>query len=183
MRNIGYIFFALLLGLNYSCYEEFSYFEPDWDKKDAKIMLNGEEFTVSVRSVTFKENPVYQISVIFFIDGLRYHARIDNIPKSPKKVAESLNDIGEYVYCEKNCAIVYANFEEHDVGPSATYVLDSTRNDHFVILEDANRKEISISFKMKLLRTEDGNPDFRHLGLDSIDLEGKILDIPLRRFE
>ncbi|MCB0646814.1 MAG: hypothetical protein KDC49_09125 [Saprospiraceae bacterium] len=146
-------------------------------------MLNGEELTVSVRSVTYKDNPLYSASIILNKDGLRYDVRIQQIVKAPKNTSMPLSDYGEVNFCKKNCVTIYGIFEEHDVAPSATYMLDSTRNDHFVILEDANKKEISISFKMKLLRTEGGNPDFRHLGLDSIDLDGKILDIPLRRFE
>lgn len=182
INHVKAICLLILIGTCNSCYEEFSYEELDWDKQDAMILVNGEHLVGSIRSVTYKDNPVYSTSLVFFFDGLRYEARIQQIPKSTKKISMPLNYKGGIEQCNKNCAVTYGTFEEHDVA-SATYRLDTTQSDHFVILEDASRKEISVSFKMKLIREEGGIPATSHLGLSSIEIGGQISDIPLRRFE
>ena len=145
-------------------------------------MLIGREILCSIQSVTFKEKPEYGLSFVFYDNELKYTAKINNIQKAAKKTRNGFNLYREKDVCEENCLGVYGMFEQYDIA-STYYYLDTLVVDQYLLLESTNKKEVSVSFKVHLLRGKDLNTNSLNIGLNKLEIECHIEDIPLRRFE
>ena len=174
--------FLMLVCFNLSCYKEYDAQEMDWYKEDAVISVNGLPISFTISSILNKAHDTYVIYYYMNIENLKYRGIISNLPKSIQVKRGNFNFYGIDGRCAKNCTVIYGMFEQSDIA-SAHYYLDTLDDSQFFILEDTSKKKISISLRMSLIRDHDTNDKTKDLGLSRLELEGKFLDIPLRRFE
>ncbi|MCB0646813.1 MAG: hypothetical protein KDC49_09120 [Saprospiraceae bacterium] len=175
-----FFIFLTIVCLSSSCYKEYDPEERDWHKEDAIISINGHPIPCTI-SCILKEDS-YIIYYDMYIDLLKYHGIISNLPKSRQEKRGNFNFDGSDGRCAENCTLIYGMFDQSDIA-STHYYLDTNDKSQFFILEDISKRKISISLRMALIRDHDTNDITKDLGLSRLVLEGEVLDIPVRRFK